>query len=79
MKVFRLIVTVVALGGLAACGDANTNDNRGYTKAPLEQPNVLIRAEGSSAMDSLGTPIVPKDTLITVEAAKAPAAAQPAR
>ena len=79
MKVFRITLTVAALGSLTACGDANTNDNRGYTKAPLEQPNVLIRAEGSSAMDSLGTPIVPKDTLITAEAAQAPAPAQPAR
>jgi len=61
------------VAGVLACGDANTGDDRGYTKAPLENPGVLIEAEGSSAMDSLGTPVVPRDTLIEAEAAPAPA------
>jgi hypothetical protein len=68
-----------ALLALTGCGDANTNDSRGYTKAPLENPGVLIRAEGSSAMDSLGSPILPRDTVIPVNAAVAPPAAQPKR
>jgi hypothetical protein len=69
---------VIGLVLLAACGDANTNDERGYTKAPLEKPSVLIKAEGSSAMDSLGSPILPRDTVIAPPAAAAPApAAQP--
>lgn len=80
MKAFAGVAMVCAgLAVMAACGDANTNDARGYTKAPLEQPNVLIRAEGSSAMDSLGTPILPRDTLIKAEAAPAPAVPQPKR
>jgi len=54
---------------LLACGDAKTTDTRGYTKAPLEQAGVLIKPEGSSAMDSLGAPTMPKDTLIPAEPA----------
>jgi hypothetical protein len=79
LKRTLLTLLVCGAGLLGACGDATTNDNRGYTKAPLEKPNVLIRAEGNSAMDSLGTPILPKDTLISAAAAAAPGAAQPAR
>ncbi len=60
--------TVAFLG----CGDAETNDNRGYTKAPLEKPGVLIKAEGSSAMDALGSPVLPRDTLIPAEIAAGP-------
>ena len=52
---------------LAACGDPNTTDARGYTKAPLEHAGVLIKGEGSSAMDSLGTPNLPRDTVIPAE------------
>jgi hypothetical protein len=63
---FFFIITMLG------CGDGETTDNRGYTKAPLEQAGVLIKAEGKSAMDSLGTPIVPRDTLIAAEAAPAP-------
>ena len=58
---------LAALIVLAACGDPNTNDSRGYTKAPLEDPGVLIKGEGSSAMDSLGSPILPRDTVIPAE------------
>lgn len=68
-----LLITLIV--GLAACGDAETPDNRGYTKAPLERAGVIIKPEGSSAMDSLGSPILPQDTLIPAEpVAPAPAA-----
>jgi hypothetical protein len=70
---------VVGLLSVAGCGDANTNDNRGYTKAPLESPDVLIRAEGSSAMDSLGAPNLPRDTMIPAGAAPSAGPAQPKR
>jgi len=56
---------------VSACGDANSTDTRGYTKAPLERAGVVITPEGSSAMDSLGTPILPRDTLIPAEPAAA--------
>ena len=63
---------------LAACGDPNTSDARGYTKAPLEHAGVLIKGEGSSAMDSLGTPILPRDTVFPAEKIQ-PTTAQPKR
>lgn len=40
----------------AACGDPETNDDRGYTKAPLEHPTVLIRGEDPSDMTRYGSP-----------------------
>ena len=61
------MATIALLG----CGDAETNDNRGYTKAPLEEAGVLIKAEGSSDMDALGSPILPRDTIIPAQAAPA--------
>lgn len=44
---------------LAGCGDADTSDTRGYTKAPLEHPTVLIRGEQPSAMRDFGAPRLP--------------------
>lgn len=64
---------------MVGCADANTSDNRGYTKAPLEDPGVVIKAEGSSTMDEMGAPVLPRDTVITAEQAAAPAAAPPAK
>jgi mono/diheme cytochrome c family protein len=58
---------------LAACGDPDTNDNRGYTKAPLEKPTVLVQGEPASAMDALGNPAMPEAPLIEAEADTAPA------
>ena len=43
----------------AACGDPETNDNRGYTKAPLEHPTVLIRGEQPTDMALLRDPLTP--------------------
>jgi len=40
----------------AGCGDPETTDRRGYTKAPLEKPFVLIGGQDRSAMDELGEP-----------------------
>jgi hypothetical protein len=60
---FRL-TGVLAAGLLLACGDAPTTDTRGYTKAPLEDASLLIRPEPPTAMDSLGNPVLPRDTLI---------------
>ena len=42
-----------------ACGDPETNDDRGYTKAPLEHPTVLIEGEETTAMAELRDPLVP--------------------
>ena len=43
----------------AACGDPETNDNRGYTKAPLEHPTLLIRGEQPTDMALLRDPLTP--------------------
>ncbi|MGH7465501.1 MAG: hypothetical protein ACREK1_10025, partial [Longimicrobiales bacterium] len=40
----------------AACGDPDTPDNRGYTKAPLEKPGILISGEGPGDMSRYGAP-----------------------
>ena len=57
-----LLVTVLAV---VACGDSDTNDPRGYTKAPTENPGWTIEAEQPTEMSELGDPIrVPSmDTL----------------
>lgn len=53
----------------AACGDNDTNDNRGYTKAPLEEPAVLVKAEEAGPMDRLGDPAYPDAPIIRAEPA----------
>lgn len=49
-------VGLLALLGVSACGDAPTTDDRGYTKAPLEDPGAFISPEEPTAMDALGDP-----------------------
>jgi mono/diheme cytochrome c family protein len=63
----------VAVLAVAACGDPDTNDNRGYTKAPLESPTVLVKGEPHSEMDALGDPLMPEAPLIAAEEDTAPA------
>ena len=69
-----LLATVLAL---VACGDPDTNDARGYTKAPTEDPGWTIDAEQPTEMSELGDPIrVPAmDTLAEETAAPGPPAA----
>lgn len=55
---FRGVLALAALG-LIACGDPETTDNRGYTKAPLEEPGLPVRGEPESVMDELGDPTYP--------------------
>lgn len=54
--VFVMILTLAA----GACGDPRTTDSRGYTKAPLEDPNLLIAGEETTAMAALGEPDLPR-------------------
>lgn len=53
----RMIVGLMAAGLLVACGDAETTDNRGYTKAPLEEPGLRINAEQTTQMSELRGPL----------------------
>jgi mono/diheme cytochrome c family protein len=60
--------TVLAIALLVvACGDPDTNDDRGYTKAPLERPTVLVQGERPSDMDRLGDPILPDAPIYEVQ------------
>jgi mono/diheme cytochrome c family protein len=61
----KMIIPAVLI--LATCGDPDTNDARGYTKAPLEKPTVLVQGEPVSAMDKLGDPNLPEAPLIEPE------------
>lgn len=56
--------------GVSACGDPESNDDRSYTKAPLEDPGLLVGGEPATAMASLGRPIRPRARVIEPEAAE---------
>lgn len=58
MRGFALLGMLLV--GLAACGDPDTNDERGYTKAPLEEPGLLIQGEPETEMPELGEPNRPR-------------------
>jgi mono/diheme cytochrome c family protein len=84
----RRHVMGLLLVAVAACGDPDTNDRRGYTKAPLEEPTVIVRGEPVTAMSGLGEPILPEAPVFEAEepadttkaaAPPAPAAAAPAQ
>lgn len=62
-KSFMAVVLLTA----AACGDHDTYDDRGYTKAPLEEAAVLVKAEEPTAMDRLGNPAYPDAPIIRAE------------
>lgn len=47
---------VAAGAALVGCGDPGTTDDRGYTKAPLEDPSVLIAGEEPGRMARYGEP-----------------------
>jgi mono/diheme cytochrome c family protein len=61
-------ITGALLVVTAGCGDPKTNDQRGYTKAPLEQPRVLVKGEAASQMSELGDPILPEAPVYEPEA-----------
>lgn len=63
---------------LAACGDPDTDDPRGYTKAPLENPGWSVDGEEASEMTEHGAPIrVPSMDTVAADTADAPAATAP--
>lgn len=70
---------LAAVLAFAACGDPDTDDARGYTKAPLENPGWTVDAEEPTSMAELGDPIrVPAlDTLAEETATPAQPAATP--
>jgi mono/diheme cytochrome c family protein len=63
---------------LVACGDPNTRQERGYTKAPLERPGLIARGEEPGEMARYGSPNrVVAERIVLPEQAP-PAAAAPA-
>jgi hypothetical protein len=64
---------LLAVAVAASCGDPESPDHRGYTKAPLEHAGLFVRGEKPTAMDALGTPILPVARVITAEEAATPA------
>jgi mono/diheme cytochrome c family protein len=60
-------------GSLIACGDPPTTDDRGYTKAPLENPQPLITGERPGEMARYGQP-----NRVVAEAIELPEQAPPA-
>ena len=77
MRFMNRVLMAVAVISVAACGDNDTNDKRGYTKAPLESPTVLVKTEDASPMASLGDPIYPEAPIIEPEEEKKAEAADP--
>ena len=70
------VLVVVAAG---ACGDPDTTDGRGYTKAPLEKPSVLIGGEDAGEMSQYGSPnrVVVEELQLPEQVATAEPAAGP--
>ena len=77
-KMPRSALLTACVLALAACGDPDTNDPRGYTKAPLENPGWTVEGEDPSAMADLGDPIRNPATDTLAEDTTAAPSAQPA-
>jgi hypothetical protein len=59
----RAMVAGALLLALTACGDPETEDRRGYTKAPLESAGLLIRGEEPTIMGEMNETIRPRPPL----------------
>lgn len=62
-----------------ACGDPDSNDRRGYTKAPLEEPELFISGEERGAVARYGEPnrVIAEAIELPEQVDAAPAAAGP--
>jgi len=59
VKATNVMAILAAALVAAACGDAPTNDRRGYTKAPLEDPGMTIKSEPTTQMAEFAKPQLP--------------------
>lgn len=75
MRTIGVLIAIV----FVACGDPETNDKRGYTKAPLEHPTVVIRGEEPSEMSRYGAPnrVVAEEIALAEDVAPTAQPAQP--
>ena len=78
LRAAALMISLMAVGTTAACGDPGTSDGRGYTKAPLERPGVLVRGERASPMRELGSPNTTRADVLDIPGLVAAAPAAPA-
>jgi hypothetical protein len=62
-RIVRQGIVVMAVWALVACGDPNHETARGYVKAPLETPGLVVRGEEVGEMAELGTPIKPRPVM----------------
>jgi hypothetical protein len=68
-----VVAAIVATVTLAGCGDPDTRDDRGYTKAPLEVPGVRIKGQEMSEMRRFGPPRLPvAERIELTDSARAP-------
>jgi hypothetical protein len=63
-----------AVALLLGCGDPATTDRRGYTKAPLERPGLVIRSAEHHDLRRFGRPQLPVAQEIELEATSQPPA-----
>lgn len=56
----RIVVTGAVVLALAACADPESDDRRGYTKAPLEKPGLLVGGEDAGPMARINRPNLPR-------------------
>jgi hypothetical protein len=59
-RLLRHGLMALAVLALAACGDPNFESARGYVKAPLERPGLVVQGEEVSEMSELGEPTLPR-------------------
>jgi mono/diheme cytochrome c family protein len=58
------MLTVAVL--LTGCRDPNSDDSRGYTKAPLEHAGWVVKGEPTPAMREIGTPNQVRPVIVEV-------------
>lgn len=62
-KLVRQGIVMAGVVALVACGDPNHDAARGYIKAPLETPGLVVRGEDVSEMSELGEPQRPRPVM----------------
>lgn len=67
MRVFPACLATLSALVLLGCGDQETSDNRGYTKAPLENPGLTIEHRDRHELREFGRPLLPEAREITLE------------
>ena len=60
----RLLAACVILAA-GGCGDPATDDDRGYTKAPLENPGLFIESTEEHRLWEYGRPELPQAVEVT--------------